>query len=97
MRRRVQMYRALSAPPLLSGCERRSFFLLLGVCLCAGFFGGLSAGRWPVVLVSVAAFSAGKLGLAKIAQSDPQLSEVMIRSHRYGPRLDAVPRIREGG
>ena len=96
MRRRVAMYRALTEPQLVSGCERSSFFALLGVCLLVGFLGGLAAGRWMMVVLSVALFWFGKIALGQAAKRDPHLREVVIRSNRYGARLVAVPDAKEG-
>ena len=96
MRRRVAMYRALTEPQLVSGCERTSFFALLGVCVLVGFLGGLAAGRWYMVVLSVAVFWFGKIALGQAAKRDPHLREVVIRSNHYGPRLEAVPYAKEG-
>ena len=90
MRRRVRMYRALTEPQLVAGCERTSFFGLFGACLLQGFFAGVAAGRWPVVVVSVALFVAGKTALAHAAKRDPQLREVAVRSYRLGTVIRAV-------
>jgi type IV secretory pathway TrbD component len=90
------MYRALTEPQLVSGCERSSFFALLGVCLLVGFLGGLAAGRWMMVVLSVALFWFGKIALGQAAKRDPHLREVVIRSNRYGTRLVAVPDAKEG-
>ena len=96
MRRRVAMYRALTEPQLVGGCERASFFALLGVCVLVGFLGGLAAGRWYMVVLSVAVFWFGKIALGQAAKRDPHLREVVIRSNHYGPRLEAVPYAKEG-
>ncbi|MBT8468205.1 MAG: hypothetical protein HKN10_14850 [Myxococcales bacterium] len=96
MRRRVAMYRALTEPQLVGGCERASFFALLGVCVLVGFLGGLAAGRWTMVVLSVALFWFGKIALGHAAKRDPHLREVVIRSNRYGVRLQAVPYAKEG-
>ena len=95
MRRRVAMYRALTEPQLVSGCERSSFFALLGVCVLVGFLGGLAAGRWYMVVLAVAVFWFGKIALGQAAKRDPHLREVVIRSNHYGPRLEAVPYAKE--
>lgn len=92
MRRRVSMYQALTEPQLVAGCERTSFFGLVGVCLLFGFFGGVGAGKWPLIVVSVAVFVTGKIALGYAAKRDPQLREVALRSHRYGTDIDAVDR-----
>lgn len=96
MRRRVAMYRALTEPQLVGGCERSSFFALLFVCVLVGFLGGLAAGRWSMVVLSVALFWFGKIALGQAAKRDPHLREVVIRSHRYGAKLQAVPYAKEG-
>jgi len=96
VRRRVAMYRALTEPQLVGGCERSSFFALLGVCVLVGFLGGLAAGRWYMVVLSVAVFWFGKIALGEAAKRDPHLREVVIRSSHYGPRLEAVPYAKEG-
>ena len=95
MRRRVRMYRALSAPHLVAGCERTSFFAVVGVCIAFGFFGGIATGRWWNVVVAVLLFTAGKIGLGRAAELDPQLREVAVRSHRHGPVLLATVSARE--
>ena len=96
MRRRVAMYRALTEPQLIGGCERSSFFALLGVCVLMGFLGGLAAGRWYMVVLAVAVFWFGKIALGQAAKRDPHLREVAIRSNRYGARLEAVPYAKAG-
>ena len=96
MRRRVAMYRALTEPQLVGGCERSSFFALLGVCVLVGFLGGLAAGRWYMVVLAVAVFWFGKIALGQAAKRDPHLREVVIRSNHYGPRLEAVPYAKRG-
>ena len=95
MRRRVAMYRALTEPQLVGGCERSSFFALLGVCVLVGFLGGLAAGRWYMVVLAVAVFWFGKIAIGQAAKRDPHLREVVIRSNHYGPRLEAVPYAKE--
>ena len=96
MRRRVAMYRALTEPQLVGGCERSSFFALVGVCVLVGFLGGLAAGRWYMVVLAVAVFWFGKIVLGQAAKRDPHLREVAVRSNRYGARLQAVPYAKEG-
>jgi len=95
MRRRVRMYRALSQPHLMAGCERTSFFALLGLCVLFGFFGGIAGGRPLNVVLAIVLFSGGKLALGHAAKVDPQLREVAVRSHRYGQVLVAVPPVKE--
>jgi len=95
MRRRVRMYRALSNPHLIGGCERTSFFALVGLCTMFGFFGGIAGGHWGNVVFAVVLFTAGKLALGRAAKADPQLREVAIQSHRYGKALFAVPSVKE--
>ena len=95
MRRRVRMYRALSDPHLIAGCERTSFFALLGLCVVFGFFGGVAGGHWPNVVLAVVLFTGGKLALGHAAKADPQLREVAVQSHRYGKTLCAVPPLKE--
>lgn len=90
MRRRVSMYRALTEPQLVAGCERSSFFGLVGICLLLGFFGGVAAGKWPMVVASVVLLALGKLALGHAAKRDPQLREVALRSHRYGTEIDPL-------
>lgn len=94
------MYRALTEPQLVAGCERTSFFALLGVCLLLGFVGGVSAGRWLNVALALLLFVTGKLGLGHLAKKDPQLREVAVKSYGYRRHLPAVRPItpdREGG
>jgi len=95
MRRRVRMYRALCDPHLIAGCERTSFFALLGLCVVFGFFGGVAGGHWHNVVFAVVLFTAGKLALGHAAKADPQLREVAVQSHRYGKTLVAVPPVKE--
>ena len=95
MRRRVRMYRALCDPHLIAGCERTSFFALLGLCVVFGFFGGVAGGHWHNVVFAVVLFTAGKLALGHAAKADPQLREVAVQSHRYGKVLLAVPPVKE--
>ena len=95
MRRRVRMYRALCDPHLIAGCERTSFFALLGLCVMFGFFGGIAAGRWINVILAIVLFTGGKLALGHAAKADPQLREVAVQSHRYGKTLVAVPPVKE--
>ena len=95
MRRRVRMYRALCDPHLIAGCERTSFFALLGLCVVFGFFGGVAGGHWHNVVFAVVLFTAGKLALGHAAKADPQLREVAVQSHRYGKTLLAVPPLKE--
>ena len=95
MRRRVRMYRALSAPHLVAGCERTSFFALVGLCTAFGFFGGIAEGQWLNVALAVLLFTAGKIALGRATEVDPQLREVAIRSHRHGEVLPATPATEE--
>lgn len=95
MRRRVRMYRALCDPHLIAGCERTSFFALLGLCIVFGFFGGVAGGHSVNVVLAIVLFTAGKLALGHAAKADPQLREVAVQSHRYGKALLAVPRLKE--
>ena len=95
MRRRVRMYRALCDPHLIAGCERTSFFALLGLCVVFGFFGGVAGGHWHNVVLAIVLFTAGKLALGHAAKADPQLREVAVQSHRYGKTLVAVPSVKE--
>jgi len=89
------MYRALCDPHLIAGCERTSFFALLGLCVMFGFFGGVAVGHWGNVVFAVVLFTAGKLALGYAAKADPQLREVAVQSHRYGKALLAVPSVKE--
>jgi len=95
MRRRVRMYRALSQPHLIAGCERTTFFALVGLCTIFGFFGGIVGGHWFNLVLAAVMFTAGKLALGHAAKADPQLREVAVRSHRYGKTLLAVPSAKE--
>ena len=95
MRRRVRMYRAPSQPHLMAGCERTSFFALLWLCVLFGFFGGIAGGRPLNVVLAILLFTAGKLALGHAAKADPQLREVVVRSHRYGQVLVAVPPVKD--
>ena len=95
MHRRVVMYRALSDAHLIAGCERTSFFALVGLCTALGFFGGIVGGRFVNVVLAIVLFTAGKLALGHAAKVDPQLREVAVRSHRYGRVLIAVPAVKE--
>ena len=95
MRRRVRMYRALCDPHLIAGCERTSFFALLGLCVLFGFFGGIAGGRPLNVVLAIVLFTGGKLALGHAAKADPQLREVAVRSHRYGHVLVAVASVKE--
>jgi type IV secretory pathway TrbD component len=89
------MYRALCDPHLLAGCERTSFFALVGLCTVFGFFGGIAAGRWYNLVLAVVLFTCGKLALGHAAKVDPQLRQVAVQSHRYGKALLAVPPVKE--
>lgn len=97
MRRRVRMYRALCDPHLIAGCERTSFFALVGLCTAFGFFGGIAGGHWYNLALAAVLFTGGKLALGRAAKADPQLRQVAIQSHRYGKVLIAVPRVKESG
>jgi type IV secretory pathway TrbD component len=89
------MYRALSQPHLIAGCERTSFFALVGLCTIFGFFGGIVGGHWLNLVLAAVLFTAGKLVLGHAAKADPQLREVAVRSHRYGKALLAVSSVKE--
>ena len=65
------MYRALCDPHLIAGCERTSFFALLGLCVVFGFFGGVAGGHWHNVVFAVVLFTGREARARPRRQSGP--------------------------
>ena len=78
------VFRSLSQPVLLSGCDRELFLGLFIVCLFLGGPFGFFQFRWGLGIFAILLFLVGRQGLTIMAAHDPLARPVYLRSLHYG-------------
>jgi type IV secretion system protein VirB3 len=81
--RAIPIHRSLVRSQLIMGCERFPFLMLCMVVTLLAGPGGLMTRNYANMLVAGALFFTGRALLARMAKTDPLMSDVFRRSVRY--------------
>jgi type IV secretory pathway TrbD component len=85
--RQITINQSMTKPLMILGCDRTLIAASSLFCLFVGFNLGLAQGKFGILLMAVAAWTAIRFGLVQMGKLDPLMLGVFKRSLLYSDRM----------
>ena len=91
----VPIHHSLTRAQTIMGCDRELYLSLIIVCALLIVPSGIMRGQVPPVVIGIALWIGGQLGLTKMGRRDAMMRHVFMRSLKYRPHYLATSPIPE--
>lgn len=91
----VPIHHSLTRPQTIMGCDRELYLSLIIVCALLVVPSGVMRGQVYPVVMGIALWIGGQLGLTKMGKLDAMMRHVFMRSLKYRRRYFAASPIPE--